>query len=111
MLFVEQRDGGSQVELASEGRSRPIHPIEGVAIAYQDVQVSFTCRRRNLDCNLPYDPLAPIGSQNCFDRNLVTGTDFGDICAGAFEPCPSALAYQIEVKLNAVDRGRIVRVV
>src|SRR5579863_6569924 len=111
MLFVEQRDRRSQVQLASKGRIAMVHAIQSLSVTHQNAERSFAGRGRDFDRNLPNHALATVRSQHGFYEDLITGTGFGDIGPGAFQPCPAALAHQVEVQFYAIDGGSVVGVV
>src|SRR5216684_8107931 len=55
--------------------------------------------------------LSAIGSKNGFDGDLVAGTGFGYVGAGAFQTRPATLPDQIELKFYTVDRRGTIGIV
>ncbi len=43
-------------------------------------------------------PLAAIGTKHGFNRDLVAGTSFGHVGAGALQAGPAAFADEVEIK-------------
>ena len=111
MLFVQQGDGRSQVQLAAECGVRAVHAIECFTVAHENAQIAFAGRGWNLHRNLADNAFAAIRSQDGFHDDLVAGTRLGHIGAGAFQTRPAAFTDEVEIELHAVHCGSVVGVV
>ena len=108
MLFVEQRYGRGQIELAPERGIRTADVVERFAVAHQNAQSSLTCGGRDFYRNLLHNALAAIGREHGFEHNLFPRTSFRHTGSSALQAGPAAFADEVEIQLHARNgRGAI----
>ncbi len=110
MVFVEQRDGSGEIELAPEVTGHAAHTVQRHAVADQDAQRALGRGGGNLHRNLAHDALAAVGTEHGFDDDVVAGAGFGHVGADALQLRRLALAHHVEVQLDALHLGLAVRV-